>query len=55
LEVLLLQKALASVLESEYRAATISWIAAAVLAGAGVFASLHRGQSPKPAESIDRP
>jgi hypothetical protein len=54
LELLLLQTALASVRESEYRAATISWIAAAVLAGVGVFAWLRRGPSPKPGASSDQ-
>ena len=43
LEVLLVQTALASARESEYRAATISWIAAAILAAAGVFGWLRRG------------
>jgi hypothetical protein len=45
LEVLLVQTALASVRESEYRAATISWIAAAVLAASAVFGCLRRGGS----------
>ena len=43
LEILLVQTALASARESEYRAATISWIAAAILAAAGVFGWLRRG------------
>ena len=43
LEVLLVQTALASARESEYRAAAISWIAAAILAAAGVFGWLRRG------------
>jgi hypothetical protein len=42
LQVVILQTAFASVRESEYRAATISWIAAAVLAGVGVFGWLRR-------------
>ena len=50
LEVVLVQTALASVRESEYRAATISWIAAVVLAAAGVFGWLRRGDSRKPNE-----
>jgi hypothetical protein len=45
LEVLMLQTALASVKEGEVRAATISWIAAAVLAAVGVLAGLRRGRS----------
>ena len=48
LEVVILQTAFASVRESEYRAATISWIAAAVLAGVGVFGWLRRGQAGRP-------
>jgi hypothetical protein len=44
LEVVLVQTALASVRESEYRAATISWISAAILAVAGVFGWLRRGE-----------
>jgi len=51
LEVLLVQTALASVRESEYRAAVVSWIAAAVLAAGGVFGWLRRGDSRK----LDRP
>jgi hypothetical protein len=51
LEFLLVQTALASVRESEYRAAVISWIAAAVLAAGGVFGWLRRGDSRK----LDRP
>jgi len=51
LEFLLVQTALASVRESEYRAAVISWIAAAVLAAGGIFGWLRRGDSRKP----DRP
>jgi di/tricarboxylate transporter len=51
LEVLILQTALASARESEYRAAAISWIAAIVLAAAGVFAWLRRGQPRRPSES----
>jgi hypothetical protein len=43
LEILLVQTALASARESEYRAASISWIAAAILAAAGVFGWLRRG------------
>jgi hypothetical protein len=47
LEVLLLQTAWASVAEGEHRAATICGIAAVVLAAAGVFGWLRRGQSYK--------
>jgi hypothetical protein len=47
---LLVQTALASARESEYRAATISWIAAAVLAVAGAFGWLRRKDSHKPNE-----
>jgi hypothetical protein len=49
-EVVLVQTALASARESEYRAATISWIAAAVLAVAGAFGWLRRKDSHKPNE-----
>ena len=45
LEVLLVQTALASVRESEYRAAVISWIAAAVLAAAGALLWLQGASS----------
>jgi hypothetical protein len=45
LEVLFLQTALASVKESEYRAAAISWIAVAVLAAVGVLAWSLQGRS----------
>jgi hypothetical protein len=55
LEVVLVQTALASVRESEYCAATISWIAAAVLAAAGVFGWLRRGQSRRLGESNEQP
>jgi hypothetical protein len=51
LEVLLVQTALASVRESEYRAATISWIATAVLAAVGVFGWIRQGQPRRPGES----
>jgi hypothetical protein len=51
LEILLVQTALASARESEYRAATISWIAAAILTATGVFGWLHKGDSRKPSES----
>jgi peptidoglycan/LPS O-acetylase OafA/YrhL len=50
LEIVLVQTALASARESEIRAATLSWIAAAVLAAIGVFGWLHRGDSRKPNE-----
>ncbi|MGA2674880.1 MAG: hypothetical protein ABSE99_16805 [Terracidiphilus sp.] len=50
-EVLLVQTALASVKEEEYRAAAISWVLAAALAAAGVLAWLRRGRSRKPDES----
>jgi hypothetical protein len=53
LEVLLVQTALASARESEYRAATISWIVAAVLAAGGVFGWLRRGDSRKTNEPDD--
>ena len=55
LEVILVQTALASARETEYRAATISWIAAAILAAAGVFGWLRRRDSRKtnePDESV---
>jgi len=55
LEVLLVQTALASARESEYRAATISRIAAAVLAAAGVFVWLRRGLSRSLGESHKQP
>jgi hypothetical protein len=48
LEVLLVQTALASVRESQYRAAVVSWIAAVVLAAVGVFGWLRWGDSRKP-------
>ncbi len=48
LEVVLLQTAVASVRESEYRAATISWIAAGVVAVLGIFAWQREGQSRSP-------
>jgi hypothetical protein len=44
LEVVLIQTALASAEEGEYRAATICWIAAGVLAGCGGIAWLHKGR-----------
>jgi hypothetical protein len=47
-EVVILQTALASARESEYRAAAISWIAAIVLAAVGAFAWLRRGQPRRP-------
>jgi hypothetical protein len=43
-EILLLQTAVASADEGEVRAATISWIAAAVLAAVGALVWLRRGQ-----------
>jgi hypothetical protein len=43
LEVVFLQTALASVREGEYRAAAMSWVAAAVLAAAGFIAWFRRG------------
>jgi hypothetical protein len=49
-EAVLVQTALASVRESEYRAAVLSWIAAAVLAAVGVFGWLRRGDSRNPNE-----
>jgi hypothetical protein len=51
LEVLILQTALASVEEGEVRAATISWIAATVLAAAGVLAWLRRKRPHRLGES----
>lgn len=54
LEILLVQTALASARESEYRAASISWIAAAILAAAGVFGWLRRRDSRKPIEANER-
>jgi hypothetical protein len=50
LEVLLVLTALASARESEYRAAMISWIAAAVLATVGFLGWLHSGDSRRPNE-----
>ena len=44
-EIVLIQTALASVEEGEYRAATISWIAFGVFTGAGCIAWLHRARS----------
>ncbi|MGD0940590.1 MAG: hypothetical protein ABR905_12875 [Terracidiphilus sp.] len=55
LEVLLVQTVLASVRESEYRAAVISWISAAVLAAVGVFLWLRRGQSRGLGETSEQP
>ena len=51
LEIVLVQTALASAREFEYRAATISWIAASVLAAIGVFGWFRRGDSRKPNEA----
>jgi hypothetical protein len=51
LEVLLLQTALASMKEEEYRAATICWIAVVVLAIAGALVCLRQGRSRRPDES----
>jgi hypothetical protein len=51
LEVLTLQTALASMEESEVRAATICWIAAIVLTAVGVLGWLHRWRSQKLGES----
>jgi hypothetical protein len=50
-EVVIFQTAFASVRESEYRAATVCWIAAAVLAGGGVFGWLSQGQHGRPGKS----
>jgi len=55
MEVLLVQTALASVRESEYRAATISWIAAVILAAVAFFLWRHRGQSRRLVESNEQP
>jgi hypothetical protein len=55
LEVMVVQTALASVRESEFRAAVISWVAAALFAIAGVFGWLRQGDSRKlnkPSEPI---
>jgi len=54
LEIVLVQTAVASARESEYRAAAISWIAAAILAAAGVFGWLRRRDSRKPIEANER-
>jgi len=54
LEVLLLQTALASVKEEEYRAATISGIATIILAGGGFLAWLRQGRSYNPDEPTGR-
>lgn len=43
LEALLVQTAVASVEEGEFRAATICWIAIAVIAAFGCIAWFHRG------------
>jgi len=45
LEVLIVQTAVASVQESEYRAAAMSWTAVAVLAAIGVLGCLFQGRS----------
>ncbi len=45
LEVLIVQTAVASVRESEYRAAAMSWTAVAVLAAIGVLGCLFQGRS----------
>lgn len=45
MEVLLVQTAMASVREEEYRAASICWIAGAVVAIIGAFGWLHQGRS----------
>jgi hypothetical protein len=55
LEVLLVQTALASVRESEYRAAVLSWIASAVLAAIGVVLWLRQGRSRRLGESNEQP
>jgi hypothetical protein len=52
LEVVLVQTALASARESESRAATISWIAATILAAAGAFGWLRRVDSRKTNELV---
>ena len=48
MEILLVQTAIASVRESENRAATISWITAAVVAAFGILAWLRMGNSRLP-------
>jgi hypothetical protein len=55
LEVLLVQTSLASVRESEYRAAVLSWIASAVLAAIGVVLWLRQGRSRRLGESNEQP
>ncbi len=55
IEALLLQTALASVRESESRAALISGIAAALLACVGVFAWQYRGKTFARGESNGKP
>lgn len=55
LEVLLVQTALAGVGEGEARAATISCIAAIVLAAAGFLAWLRPGRSARQARSSGQP
>lgn len=54
-EVLMLQTALASMKEGEVRAATISWIAAAVLAAVGILSWLRRGRTHIRGESSGQP
>lgn len=49
-EILLVQTAVASVEEGEYRAATISWIAAFVLAVVAALAWLRGNQAHRPSE-----
>jgi hypothetical protein len=51
-ELLFLQTAMGSMIEGEYRAATISWIVAAVFLAAGLVAWLgpHRPRKPENAQ-----
>jgi len=55
LEIVILQTAWASVRESEYRAATICWIAAAVMAALGVYAWMRLGLPRRKSASNSRP
>jgi hypothetical protein len=54
LEALLLQTAVASVQEGEYRAATINWIVVGLLAAFGCIAWLRRGRPPRAAKSSEQ-
>ena len=52
LELLLLQTALASAREGEYRAALISWVAVVVLAAGGAFVWFRLGRSTRTCQVI---